>query len=125
MIFTVSLTDNRDFLRLYKKGTAVFSRDFTLYFMPNRLPFNRLGITVGKKVGNAVTRNRIKRIIRSAYSENEISFPIGYDIVISAKPSASLLKSTDVEKGIIKKAVSSMKCFDPSKAVKANKEKLR
>ncbi|MFA5658680.1 MAG: ribonuclease P protein component [Oscillospiraceae bacterium] len=112
MVFTVSLTDNKDFLRLYKKGTAVFSRHFTLYFLQNRLPFNRLGITTGKKTGNAVRRNRIRRIIKAAYSENELKFPVGFDIAIVAKASAGELKTAEVSKSVIFKAVKIMESLD-------------
>ena len=121
MLFTVSLTDNRSFLRLYKKGTAVFSRDCTLYFLQNRLPFNRLGITTGKKIGNAVVRNRVKRIIKAAYQQNEMRFPLGFDIVIVAKPSAKEVKSTEISKFLGSKAISKMNCFEPQKAVNYKK----
>ena len=121
MLFTVSLTDNRSFLRLYKKGTAVFSRDCTLYFMQNRLPFNRLGITTGKKIGNAVVRNRVKRIIKAAYQQNETRFPVGFDIVIVAKPSAKEVKSTEISKFLGSKVITKMNCFEPQKAVNYKK----
>lgn len=85
MLFTISLTNNKDFLRLYKKGTYVNSKECVVYFINNRLPFNRLGITTGKKVGNAVKRNRARRVIRAAYSHAEMDFPVGYDIVVVAR----------------------------------------
>lgn len=85
MLYTRILNDNRDFLTLYKKGKYVVSKVVVVYYRKNRLPYNRLGITAGKKVGNAVCRNRAKRIIRQAYRENELSMPIGYDFVIVAR----------------------------------------
>ena len=55
---------------------------------------NRLGITVGKKVGGAVQRNRARRIIRQAYRETESMFPTGLDLVIVALPSIVGISST-------------------------------
>jgi len=56
---------------------------------PNGLDHPRLGLTVGKKVGGSVVRNRVKRRLREAYRLNRERFPTGYDIVIGAKPSAA------------------------------------
>ena len=98
MLYTQILNDNKDFLTLYKKGKYIVSKVVVVYYRKNKLPFNRLGITAGKKVGNAVHRNRAKRIIRQAYRENEIEFPIGYDFVIVARSTAGngIVKSTEI-----------------------------
>ena len=56
--------------------------------MPNGLNVNRLGITVSKKVGNAVKRNRIRRHIFEAYRLNEQKLKVGYDFVFVARCSA-------------------------------------
>lgn len=100
MLYTRILNDNRDFLTLYKKGKYIVSKVAVIYYKENGLPYNRLGITAGKKVGNAVHRNRAKRIIRHAYRENELNFPIGYDFVIVARGCTGngKVKSTDVSK---------------------------
>lgn len=81
MLFTTVLKDNKAFLRCYKKGRFCADSFVAAYFYPNGSPYNRLGITAGKKQGCAVTRNRIKRIVRAAYRLNEAEFPLGYDIV--------------------------------------------
>lgn len=93
MLYTEILNRNKDFLFLYKKGKSIICKYVVLYVLPNRKNFNRLGITAGKKVGNAVCRNRAKRIIRQAYYENEIDMPIGVDIVIVARNSICGIKS--------------------------------
>ena len=85
MVFTQMLNRNEDFLRLYRRGAFCSLGGALLYVMPNKLPYNRLGITAGKKIGNAVHRNRAKRIIRAAYSAAEMDMPIGIDIVIVAR----------------------------------------
>jgi len=104
MLYTEILNDNRDFLFLYKKGRFVAGKHAVVYFRKNRFAFNRLGITAGKKVGNAVCRNRAKRIIRQAYRENEIALPVGIDMVIVARTAICGIKS-DVLSNWIKKAV--------------------
>lgn len=98
MLYTKILNDNKDFLNLYRKGRYIVSKCVVVYFKKNNLPFNRLGITAGKKIGNAVHRNRAKRIIRQAYRENELNMPIGYDFVIVARTSAGngVVKSTQI-----------------------------
>lgn len=96
MLYTEILNKNKDFLTLYRKGSCVVSKNVVVYFRKNSLPCNRLGITAGKKVGNAVKRNRAKRIIRQAYRENELSLPVGIDIVIVARASAPDAKSDSI-----------------------------
>ena len=71
MLYTEIMNDNKDFLTLYKKGKYSASKYSVIYVRPNGRPYNRLGITAGKKVGNAVCRNRAKRLIRLAYREAE------------------------------------------------------
>lgn len=93
MFYTEILNKNRDFLNLYKKGRSIVSKSVVIYVKKNGLPYNRFGITAGKKVGNAVMRNRAKRIIRQAYRENEILFPLGIDIIFVARKSATEVKS--------------------------------
>jgi ribonuclease P protein component len=98
MLYTQILNDNRDFLNLYRKGRYIVSKYVVVYFKKNNLSYNRLGITAGKKVGNAVHRNRAKRVIRQAYRENEVYLPIGYDFVIVARAcvGSGEVKSTQV-----------------------------
>ncbi|MBP0974985.1 MAG: ribonuclease P protein component, partial [Oscillospiraceae bacterium] len=55
MLFTQILNQNADFQRLYRSGAFCSLGSALLYVKPNRLPYNRLGITAGKKIGNAVT----------------------------------------------------------------------
>jgi len=57
----------------------------------NGLGITRLGLTVSRKAGNAVKRNRVKRLIREFFRLNDTCFPQGYDIVITAKKDASYL----------------------------------
>lgn len=97
MLYTQILKDKRIFLKLYKKGRFSACNEVTAYFLPNRLGYNRFGITAGKKLGNAVIRNRAKRIIRSAYRQCETVLPSGFDIVIVGREGIIGKKSNDIE----------------------------
>lgn len=95
MLYTEIMNDNKDFLTLYKKGKYSASKYSVIYVRPNGRPFNRLGITAGKKVGNAVCRNRAKRLIRLAYRQYEVDMPVGMDIVIVARSALTSVKSQE------------------------------
>lgn len=85
MLLTEVMTENKLFQLCYRKGTCIPSRMVVLYARPNQLAVNRLGITTGKKLGNAVCRSRARRLIRQAWRENELDAPVGLDIVIVAR----------------------------------------
>lgn len=93
MMFTEVMRQNRDFQLCYHKGRSIGTHFVVIYARRNHLPVNRLGITTGKKVGNAVCRSRARRLIRQAWRENEVNAPVGLDIVIVAKSSLPELKS--------------------------------
>jgi len=84
---TVSLKMNREFQRAYKKGLYKAGRYLVVYALENRLDHNRLGVTTGKRFGNSVQRNRMRRVIKEIYRLMESSFHTGYDIVVMAKAS--------------------------------------
>lgn len=96
MLYTETLNENKDFLALYKKGKFTASKYTVIYVRPNGRAFNRLGITAGKKIGNAVCRNRAKRLIRQAYRESEIDLPVGIDIVIVARKPVCDIKAQEL-----------------------------
>lgn len=97
MLYTQVLKDSAVFSRIYKKGVRISGTGGAVYFMPNRRPYNRFGITAGKKVGGAVERNRAKRVIRAAYRKNEYILPIGYDIVMIARGDILKMKSQNLD----------------------------
>ena len=98
MLQTETLKQNKDFLTLYRHGKTVVSPYVVIYVRRNRLGRNRLGITAGKKVGNAVCRNRAKRVIRAAYREAEGMLPAGIDMVIVARTAICGIRSTELAK---------------------------
>lgn len=113
MLFTVKINDNKDFVRLYGKGAFVSCGMCTVYYRKNGKKINRIGISTGKKIGNAVMRSRARRVIRQAYRENEKDFPKGYDIVISARAGSTQCKTYHLSSFFKKKVIPSMK--DPAR----------
>ena len=86
---SVSLKENRRFRFLYHKGTSHAHDWLVLYLKETQKPQNRLGLTVSKKVGNAVTRNHIRRLLRENYRLREDAIKIGYDLVFVARSRAA------------------------------------
>ncbi len=82
---TISLNKNELFLQVYKKGRRSYHKNFTLYYLPNGIGYNRLGIKAGKKLAGAVKRNRIRRLVRESYRLLESEIKIGYDLIFVAK----------------------------------------
>ena len=84
MKFSCALKRNHIFRRLYStKGLA--NSYLVLYARRNRLERNEVGITVSKKLGSAVIRNRTRRRLREVYRLNEERFAPGWDIVVVAR----------------------------------------
>ncbi len=78
---TVSLRRTSDFQRAFREGKSVAGQYVVVYAVPNGLPEVRLGYPVGKKLGGAVKRNRIKRLLREA-ARLAPNMPVrGYDMV--------------------------------------------
>lgn len=97
MKHTASLNRNGDFRRLYARGKAYTNPALVVYLQKNRAGICRIGITVSKKIGNAVCRNRCKRIIRAAYTELEPLLCGNYDFVFVARGKTKYLKSTEIK----------------------------
>lgn len=91
-----SLNRNNSFKRLYNRGKSYVSPALVVYVSKNRAGFCRLGITTGKKLGNAVKRNRAKRIIREAFYQLADEIQVNCDIVIVARVKAIHLSSTQI-----------------------------
>ncbi len=87
MKFSSALKLNHIFRRLYSTS-GQSSPLLVLYAKKNRLNQNRVGITVSKKLGGAVVRNRMRRRLREVYRLNEDRFLPGYDIVVVARSRA-------------------------------------
>lgn len=108
---TVSIKENKDFKRLYYRGKNLSADCVALYWRRTGLPGCRLGITVSSRVGKAVVRNRVRRLIRESYRLMEDRVSSGFDMVIVARSKAvganfervsSALEKVLVKSGIIK-----------------------
>lgn len=84
MKFSSSLKLNHIFRRLYSTSGQANSI-MVLYARKNRTGTNRVGITVSKKLGHAVVRNRVRRRLREVYRLHEAQFQPGWDIVVVAR----------------------------------------
>ena len=84
MKFSSALKRNHIFRRLY--ATSGHANAFlVLYARKNHSATNRVGVTVSKKLGNAVVRNRVRRRLREVYRIHEARFSPGWDIVVVAR----------------------------------------
>lgn len=106
MKFSSALKLNHIFRRLY--ATAGYANGYlVLYARRNRTGTNRVGVTVGKKLGHAVVRNRVRRRLREIYRLNEARFAPGWDIVVVARSrciSADFQKLTNAYLSLAEKA---------------------
>ena len=101
MKFSQSLKKNRDFQNVYKKGTSFANSYLVMYILENGLQENRIGISVSKKVGNSVKRNRARRLMKESYRQLSSGLPQGgYDFIIIARNTISGKKCADVEKSL-------------------------
>lgn len=92
----VTLKLNKEFRRLYGRGKSFVHPALVTYIIKTGAPTVRYGITVSKKLGTAVARNRAKRIITAAWRETAPKLNQHIDIVFVARSRILSLKSTDV-----------------------------
>jgi ribonuclease P protein component len=83
------LTDSPEFERVYRQGTAYRGKLFSVHAFPNEHSTPRLGLSVSRKVGNAVTRNAVRRRLREVFQSCVSGLSENLDFVVSAKPAAS------------------------------------
>ena len=96
-----SLRNNREFQMVYNEGNSKANRYLVLYYRKNDLEYNRLGISVSKKVGNSVVRHRTTRLIRESYRLNQDNLKTGYDMVVIARPVAKDKNYFEIESALL------------------------
>ncbi len=96
------LSRSAEFDRVYREGRSHASRYLVVYAFPREEKDGdpRLGVSVGRKVGGAVERNRVKRMLREAFWSIAGTLPNGHDFVVVARPDSGELARRDGEAGI-------------------------
>jgi ribonuclease P protein component len=96
MKFSMALKLNHIFRRLYATSGQA-NGYLVLYARRNRTATHRVGVTVGKKLGHAVVRNRVRRRLREVYRLNEGKFAPGWDLVVVARSRCIRARFSEIE----------------------------
>jgi len=98
---THGLKKDSDFRKVYKHGKSFANRYLVMYILNNKSENSRIGISVSKKVGKAIIRNKVRRRIKEAYRLNiDEKIKNGYDIVFIARVAIKDADYVDIEKSM-------------------------
>ena len=81
----VTVKQNGDFRRIYRRGRSAVAGGVVVYCLKNRQGMSRLGVTVSTKLGHAVVRNRVRRRLRELYRLHRAEMLSGYDVIVVAR----------------------------------------
>ncbi|MEI5908401.1 ribonuclease P protein component [Bacillus spongiae] len=96
------LKKNREFQEVFNKGTSFANRQYVVYVLPKKeQDVFRVGLSVSKKIGKAVTRNQIKRYIRQVFLELKDEVEKGNDYIIIARKPAADMNFHETKKSLI------------------------
>ncbi len=91
----------KEFQKVFQTGQSFANRKFVVYVLPKEQPHFRVGISVGKKIGNAVARNAVKRKIRASIFDMKNMINPHLDFIVIARPSVSTLSSQEVYSNLL------------------------
>lgn len=93
---------NKEFQEAFKKGKSFANRQFVVYILRKEEQNHfRIGLSVSKKIGNAVMRNQIKRYVRQAFLELEEEIKPQYDLIVIARKPVAEMDFYEVKKSLI------------------------
>ncbi len=99
---TDRLTSRRQFTTVYETGRRVRGSAVTVFGLENRHGHCRVGFTVTRKLGNAVVRNQIRRILREIYRVNRLSSTGSFDLVVNAHASIREWTKEEIERDLVR-----------------------
>ena len=102
MVNSESLKKNYQFRIVYNKGKSVANKSIVLFALKNGEDVNRFGVSVSKKIGNAVVRNRVRRRLKESYRRIEAQLPRGYDMIALARLPITEVSFAELESGLIR-----------------------
>ena len=105
------LGSRREFLEAYEKGERVLGACLVFYLIKNNLQYHRLGVTVSRKIGGSVVRNRVKRSLREIFRSSKTILPPHYDLVVNAKKKAAQVSHKELQGDFL----AAIKCWDQSR----------
>src|SRR5690625_141569 len=96
------IKSNEEFQYIFNKGKSFANRQMVIYYIKKHEQAHfRVGLSVGKKIGNAVTRNRIKRYLRQSFHELEEKVLPTFDIIIIARQPTNKMNFHEIQKSLI------------------------
>ena len=100
------LRKNSQFSEVYKRHNSFADKYMVMYVRKNSETFNRVGVSVSKKIGNSVVRHRVKRLIKEAFRTSEDMFNSGLDIVFVPRKNAAEMTFEETKKSLMGLAAS-------------------
>ncbi|MFW6268824.1 MAG: ribonuclease P protein component [Bacillota bacterium] len=99
-----TLKNSSDFKKVYSRGKSNASYYLVIYWLPNNQGFNRFGFSISKKIGNAVTRNKLRRRLKEIIRimEKQKKLKCGFDIIFIARKPVTGLDFHGIKKDVVK-----------------------